>query len=799
MKRRKLAVYPCFSSSKPMLLLLLLACCLLTTTFAFSAEQSKQTNLQPKIGLALSGGGVKGGAHIGVLRALEEQGVTIDYIAGTSIGAVIGGMYAAGLSVDEIEQIIAAIDWDDLLSDATSRRDEPILNKRGDYNYQLKAKPGFNKGGLQLPLGLSQGQKVTQLFRRIFRDVGQVKNFDELAIPLRVVATSLETSERKVFGSGDIVNSIKASMSLPAFFAPVEIDGEYFVDGGVVANLPIDVVRDMGADIVIAVDITDALLTHEEISSLLSVTEQLINFMTQSNVAKQVATLRAHDLLIKPEVKDIGVLDFGQSLKSIERGYRAATQYVSELQAIARHTTQAGMADAEVIGPNRPANNAPQENYRANTASSSATDRSSAGSKSSTSAERQPIIRFVEINDAKGLGKKAILARLKIPLNQPLDEEGLDKGISRLYSSGLYQHVDYTLVQRGDDNGLHIDITPKSWGPNYLQFGLQLQEDFSADANFNLSVAYLRTAINPLGGQLRSQLDLGIRQGLSVELQQPLLDSGALFTRLETGIKRTNIRLFASNNVGDQSSDRALADLRVVEVGSQLTLGVQVGTAAEFDVAIRRTYGSVDVVVGELPANSDGLDIGELSLNYRLDTLNTTNRPSSGAVIHAALIQSEKGLGAERNYQQGLLSAAGAFSLGSYRGYIYSLAGTTIEKTAPLQSQFKLGGLGRLSGLPVDRFYGQHVGLLSTNFSKTWRQSSAFPVFTGASVEAGNVWNDSFRKSPNDWIIAGSVYAGFDTFVGPVYLAAGFAENGNSTAYLYLGNPFVPRPVRPFD
>ncbi|RZV50055.1 MAG: hypothetical protein EX270_11850, partial [Pseudomonadales bacterium] len=255
----------------------------------------------------------------------------------------------------------------------------------------------------------------------------------------------------------------------------------------------------------------------------------------------------------------------------------------------------------------------------------------------------------------------------------------MDKGISRLYSSGLYQHVDYTLVQRGDDNGLHIDITPKSWGPNYLQFGLQLQEDFSADANFNLSVAYLRTAINPLGGQLRSQLDLGIRQGLSVELQQPLLDSGALFTRLETGIKRTNIRLFASNNVGDQSSDRALADLRVVEVGSQLTLGVQVGTAAEFDVAIRRTYGSVDVVVGELPANSDGLDIGELSLNYRLDTLNTTNRPSSGAVIHAALIQSEKGLGAERNYQQGLLSAAGAFSLGSYRGYIYSLAGTTIE------------------------------------------------------------------------------------------------------------------------
>jgi NTE family protein len=706
-----------------------------------------------KVGLVLSGGGTKGGAHIGVLKVLEKHNVKVSYVVGTSVGAVIGAMYATGMSAEEIEQAIAAIDWDDVLKDDPSRPEVPIQIKRGDFDYLVKAKLGFSTGQLKLPLGLAQGQKVTGLLRRLLRKGGQVPQFDDLAIPFRAVATSLDTGEAVVLASGDLPLSVRASMSLPGLFAPVDIDGQYLVDGGVAANLPIDVARQMGAERVIAVDITEPLQGHDAIHSVFSVTQQLINIMTRRNVDEQLDKLTAADVLIRPEVSGIKAFDFATILSAVQPGYIAASQLDTELQQLAELT---GPATQPVIVQESPS-----------------------------------ILSFVDITDNSGLGEQAVLSRLNIVLNQPFDRSALDKSLSRLYGTGLYQRIDYKLLQRDGNTGLSIDAEAKSWGPDYLQFGLRLEEDFTADANFNIGMAYLKTGLNSLGAQWRTQLDLGSLQGIKTEWFQPWSNDGQTFSRFQLGFERNNLRVYSERN-------KPLQDLSIREFGGLVSLGQQIGRAAEIDMSWLRLYGRSSVLVGEREVADSEFDVGEWSFNYRLDTLNRTNRPSNGSLVRITAVESSRYSGANDNYRQLHGTALKAFDLPQGQLALSAIVGSTRHSAAPIQSRYVLGGLGRLSGYPADRFFGQHVAYFRANAS-TQTERLPIPIYLGASVEIGNTWDRGFTDGPEQWISAASLYTGFDTFLGPVYLAAGFAEGGNQSVYLYLGNPFAARAIRPFD
>jgi NTE family protein len=706
-----------------------------------------------KVGLVLSGGGTKGGAHIGVLKALELHNIKVSYVVGTSVGAVIGAMYATGMSAEDIEQAIAAIDWDDVLKDEPSRPEVPIQIKRGDFDYLVKAKLGFSKGQVKFPLGLAQGQKITGLLRQLLHNGGQVQQFDDLAIPFRAVATSLDTGEAVVLASGDLPLSVRASMSLPGLFAPVDIDGQYLVDGGVAANLPIDVARQMGAERVIAVDITAPLQGHDTIHSVFGVTQQLINIMTRRNVDEQLSKLTAADVLIRPEVSNINTFDFANIHSAVQPGYLAASQLADKLQLLAELS---GPADTRSLVQDPP-----------------------------------PMLSFVDIADNSGLGKPAVMARLNIALNQPFDRNALDKSLSRLYGSGLYQRIDYKLLERDGATGLSIDAEAKSWGPDYLQFGLRLEEDFTADANFNIGMAYLKTGLNSLGAQWRTQLDLGSLQGIKTEWFQPWSIDGKTFSRFQLGFERNNLRVYSQR-------DKALQDLSVREFGGLFSLGQQIGRAAEIDLSWRRLYGQSSVLVGERELADNEFDVGELSFNYRLDTLNRTNRPSNGSLVRITTVESSRYSGATDDYRQLHGTAIKAFDLPQGQLALTAIVGTTRHAEAPLQSRYVLGGLGRLSGYPADRFFGQQVAYFRANAS-TQTERWSIPIYLGASIEMGNTWDRGFTDGPEQWISAASLYTGFDTFLGPVYLAAGFAEGGNQAVYLYLGNPFAARAIRPFD
>ena len=276
---------------------------------ALAAPEEMQDN-RLKVGLVLSGGGARGAAHIGVLKVLRDLRVPVDFIVGTSMGAIIAGLYASGMSIEEIEKALQTIDWSSAFRDKLDRKDRSFRRKRDDDFYLMKIKPGFRDGKLLFPSGVVQGQKIDLILKSLTLAVAHVDNFDELGIPYRAVATDIVTGDAIVLGSADLALAMRASMSVPGALSPVKIDGRLLVDGGVANNLPVDVARQLGADVVIAVDISTPLKKRDEISSMFSITGQLTGLLTRGNTEEQINSLGDNDILIIPDLGDITTAEF---------------------------------------------------------------------------------------------------------------------------------------------------------------------------------------------------------------------------------------------------------------------------------------------------------------------------------------------------------------------------------------------------------------------------------------------------------------------------------------------------------
>ncbi|MEN8200058.1 MAG: patatin-like phospholipase family protein, partial [Thermodesulfobacteriota bacterium] len=286
---------------------------------AVSAKRSR-------IGLVLGGGGARGAAHVGVLKVLEELRIPVDVIAGTSMGSIVGGLYAMGLSPEQIEREMLAMEWRDLFSDEPPREDRSFRRKRDDDYYTVKAKPGLKDGEVRMPMGFLHGQKFDIELNRLTLPVARIKNFDQLPIPYRAVGTDIETGEAVILGSGKLSQAIRASMAVPSAFDPVEIDGRLLVDGGLAANVPVSVAREMGAEIFIVVDVGSGLFGREEINSALDITAQLANFLFTLSGDRDIRTLSDGDVLIKPPLGDIGGGSFDRVGEAIPIGEQATLQ-----------------------------------------------------------------------------------------------------------------------------------------------------------------------------------------------------------------------------------------------------------------------------------------------------------------------------------------------------------------------------------------------------------------------------------------------------------------------------------------
>ncbi|MBN1534412.1 MAG: patatin-like phospholipase family protein, partial [Spirochaetes bacterium] len=321
------------NNSRITLLALTIALVLPLLPPAILAQQKAGT--RPKVGLVLSGGGAKGIAHVGVLKVLEEAGVKVDYIAGTSMGSIVGGFYAIGYDAKSLEKFALEEPWDELLSDEMSLRNIPIEEKNDESKYILSfALKGF---GFELPKGVIKGQKLMTRLSILTLPYHQVQDFNKLPIPFRCVATDIETGEAVVFDRGFLPKALRASMSIPSALTPVEIDGRLLVDGGVVRNFPVSDVRAMGADIVIGVDVGAPLYKKEEITSLAEILEQSISFLNDISTKQE---RKKCDILILPDIRGLGVTDFAKAKDIIKRGEDAARSVYPQLKKLAERLKQ---------------------------------------------------------------------------------------------------------------------------------------------------------------------------------------------------------------------------------------------------------------------------------------------------------------------------------------------------------------------------------------------------------------------------------------------------------------------------
>jgi NTE family protein len=704
-----------------------------------------------KVGLVLSGGGARGGAHVGVLRVLEELNIEVDCIAGTSMGAIIGGFYAAGYSADEIERLLVETDWNRALTDNPDRRDRTMRKKELESEFLIPYRLGYNDGRFQAPLGAIEGQHLDQIFQRILRPVVKIRDFDALPIPFRAVATDLVTGEEVVLSQGSLADALRASMSVPGVFDPVRIEGRILVDGGMANNLPVSVARAMGADVIIAVDISTPMLEEEQLTSVLSVTEQLTNFLTRRTTDQQIASLGPEDILIVPELGDFSAADFQGAWKIVPLGEEAARSEQDRL--------------AGLSGAGEPRPRAAERLVQADTA--------------------KPV-DFVEIRNNSVLNDELVRSRLAAQVGQPLDMDELDRSLDRIYSLDVFESVTYDLAENeAGEQGVIINARARPWGPTYLQFGLELANDFSGSSNFKIGAGYTRNALNSLGGELRVVTSFGREDELRFDIYQPVDLTAQWFVNPKIRWLRRNFNLWAD--------DARLAEFEVGGWDAWLGIGRNFGTTDRLRLDYRFGRAEADLITGFLPVPyDDQVDLGELVLGYQHDSVDSLYFPTSGMLHNLSYRYADESLGAALDYQQAAAAGSLVLTHGRNTATLSYEAGYSFDDAAPLERWYQLGGLGRLSGLAPDQLSGRHVGLLSLALYRRLNDIQFFPAYAGLTIEAGNVWNLSRDIGLDDLRYSGSLFIGAESPIGPVYLAAGYSDSGDAAVYFYVGNPFRP-------
>jgi NTE family protein len=712
---------------------------------------ANQTVERPRVGLVLGGGGARGAAHIGVLQELERRRVPIDAIAGTSMGAIVGGLYASGMTPAELEQLVSSLDWADALTDIPARKFMSFRRKQDDAQYPIDLEAGLRDGSLLLPKGVIQGQKLNLILRELTIGVSHLTDFDDLPIPFRAIASDIERGEPYVMGRGDLAHAIRASMSVPGVFAPVRLDGRLLVDGGIVGNLPVDVIREMGVDIVIAVDVEFPLYGADELDSAVTISEQMLTILIRKETLRQIETLGDEDILIRPELGTFASTSFGEIETVIGPGADAAIAVSDQLQRLSLDESQ-------------------YTDYLA---------------RRNGEAPQQEQLAFVRVEHDGVLSAEILASRLDTKVGDEVNTQRLADDAQRLFGLDLHEQVGYKLVREELGTGVEFQARSKSWGPDVLQFATSLEGDFEGSTAFNLAARLTRTELNARGAEWRTDLQLGTDPQLFSEFHQPFVFGSSLFVSPHIDMWQTNINAFVL--------DEAVARLRLSNMIAGVDVGSEIGSWGEFRIGAFTGAGTARVKVGDPDVPNISFDTGGVFARFRIDTLDNAQFPRSGIRADFRWEESLPGLGADDSFRTIEADIASTWSRGKNSLQLGLGYATTFDSNDSIQNYFPLGGFLRLSGLERGEFSGPHAALAKLVYYRRVGESPGnlldVPFYLGASVEAGNVWQSRSAMSFGSMRFNGSVFAGLDTYIGPIYFAAGLAEGGGTNFYLFIGAP----------
>lgn len=706
---------------------------------------------RPKIGLVLSGGGALGLAHVGVLRVLEQMRIPIDCIAGTSMGSIVGAAYASGMTPDEMERRLRGIDWERVFRDAPPRSEQSVLRKQLDAAGLWGFEFGVSRGLPFLPKGAIAGQQLLATLRSFVQEPPG-GDFDQLPIPFRAVATDLETGEMVVFSKGDLARSMRASMSVPGIISPEEIDGRVLLDGGLVRNVPIDVVRAMGADVVIVVNLGSPLLKRDGLGSVLGVSVQMIRILTAQNVRRSLAEITPRDVLIEPDLGSFNAVSFSQAREIIPHGEVAARNQMAALSRLA-------------LAPEA------YESFRL----------TQTGRLHPPTAAQKMI---VDNSRLKNVNPAAVEAAIRTRDGRIPGDETLVANVARLYGRGDLERIDYFFADRDGVRTLMVETREPPRGPDYLRVGLALSTDSEGNGRFSLQLFYNRTWLNELGGEWRNRLQVGFNPSIVSELYQPLDLRGWLFVAPRVEASERVLDIYVGSN--------RIAQYQVRQMGAGFDVGANVDKWGEVRMGVYRGRASATPSVAIPQFQAVEADVANLNVRGLYDQFDNINFPTHGSRVSATVVRSIRALGADTEYLRADIDASHAIGRRADSVLLGLRGGKAFSGELTFYDLYSLGGLFNLSGYPIGSLVGESFVMGRAVYYHRLDRIPALAdgLFWGGSLEAGNVYSQlGGIRDGRGLRFSASLFLAADTALGPMYLAWGHAGTGQDAIYLMLGRP----------
>ena len=707
---------------------------------------------RPVIGLVLGGGGARGGAHLGILEVLEDLRIPVDCIAGTSMGALVGGAYAAGVSPAEMRERIGKTDWGAMFNDNASRDLQTLRRRAMDDRFFSGLEFGVTEDGLRYREGAIAGEKIKLFFSELVRaDLGE-RNIEDLPLPLTLIATDIVSGQRIAMRSGNLTSAMRASMSVPGAIAPVTRDGHKLVDGGLVDNVPIQEVRDRcKAEVVIAINVGSPMLSGPQVAGAVSVVAQMVNLLTEQNVAKSLSLLGPRDIYMRPELGDISAMDFGKQLDAAAIGKATALAQADKLRAlsVSQNEYVAWKSRIHVTPP-------PQT----------------------------PVIDEIVVAETRYVNPRDLRESVQQKEGERLDSKQLGEDLVNIYSRGDLQSLDYTVLRERDKTILKLVPIEKTWGPDYLRFGLNLFTDFRADSSFNLRALYRKTWLNPYGGEWLTSAQVGSHSAIGTEFYQPVDYRQRWFVRPYAAASQRKVNAYLDGN--------RIADYRIAEYWGGLDVGANLGAYGQVYAGWRERNVKARLETGSpLFADSEAR-IGALTANLAIDQYNYAFFPTKGYKADVAYLDA-RNTSDSGNFSKAEGQVSAAIPVTDRLSLLPSMAaGDTLRGSLPLSDAFALGGLGRLAAFAPGQILTDKYTYGSLRAE--YRLVRTIPlvdvsVIAGLQYERARVKNPITEPNLKGNIDSYGFYLGATSALGPLYLGWSGTPDRRGRIFLFLGTP----------
>lgn len=687
---------------------------------------------RPKVGLALSSGGARGLAHIGVLKALEQEGIPIDMIVGTSMGSIVGGLYTCGYSAEQLKRIVKGIDWLEIFTDQPDRRSLLVSRRYWDRRSIIDLR--FDKKGFHAPSGLLYGQKIYQILFKLTAaaNFAACGDFDRLKIPFRALTVDIVTGEPVVLSKGDLAQALRASMSVPFAFSPVRFRDRLLVDGGVLNNLPTNVVKDMGADVIIGVDVSSGLMEKEKLNDLIDIAMQTMRVWT---VKSNKPLLQIADVLIRPNLADHLALNYSEIDSLIEWGYKATMEKMEEIKRL--------------VGPRRRQNNKPH--------------------LAEDDLNKATVVE-IKIEGNRGVHSAVIRREFPLKIGDVFDLNRALQGINNIYSTGLFKNVWLEVKNLGESNAklvIHVEETIH----NAVEIGVNYRNEIGESGFLQIEHS------NLLGWGGRLQLTL--QQGKSKSL-----------THLGTQIHRiltTDFTLKGEMYLQEErpliyADGKQLGRAKITQLGGDISAGIQIKRLGLFTLGIK--FKNVKIKNGLFP--SEQFRSRSLIASTIVDDLDDLYFPTQGKSWVFRWESTLDILNNNINYWKFSVRSSFYFTFKENHTLSPHFRLGLSRGELPFYERFRLGGVNSLIGFHRDEFWGAQMLSLALSY----RFAMMRTVYLRANLTLGGTWGEINTIKPGDLKFGLGGGIALSTPIGPISIDWGWGKGGRKNLYFSTGYDF---------